>query len=64
MSPFILNATLRHHVSKFIKADPEFVQKVLDSFYVDDLVTGESDTEKTFDLFDRQRVGWVKAVLH
>ena len=54
-SPFLLNATLRHHVSKFIKEDPEFVQKVPDSFYVDDFVSGESDTEKTFDLFEKTK---------
>ena len=52
-SPFLLNATLRHHVSKFIKEDPKFVQKVLESFYVDDFVSGESDTEKAFDLYDK-----------
>ena len=45
-SPFLLNATLRHHVSKYNTVDPEFVRKVLDSFYVDDLVTGEDSTEK------------------
>ena len=28
---------------------------MLDSFYVDDFVSGESDTEKTFDLFDKTK---------
>ena len=28
-SPFLLNATLRHHVSRYCETDPEFVQKVL-----------------------------------
>ena len=54
-SPFLLNATLRHHVSKFTEIDPKFVQKVLESFYVDDFVSGESDTEKAFDLFDKTK---------
>ena len=36
-SPFLLNATLRH-VSRYCETDPEFVQKVLESFYVDDLM--------------------------
>ena len=35
-SQFLLNATLRHHVSKYLETDPEFVKKVLESFYVDD----------------------------
>lgn len=54
-SPFLLNATLRHHVSKFTEIDPKFVQKVLENFYVDDFVSGESDTEKAFDLFDKTK---------
>ena len=53
--PFLLNATLRHHVSKFTEIDPKFVQKVLESFYVDDFVSGESDTEKAFELFDKAK---------
>ena len=39
-SPFLLNATLRHHISKFKDEDTEFVRKMTESFYVDDLVTG------------------------
>ena len=54
VSPFLLNATLRH-VLKFTEIDPKFVQKVLESFYADDFVGGESDTEKAFDLFDKTK---------
>ena len=39
-SPFLINATLRHHISKFMAVDPEFVKKLIDSFYVDDFVGG------------------------
>ena len=52
-SPFLLNATLRHHVSKYLETDPEFVKKVLESFYVDDLVSGESTVDKAFQLYDK-----------
>jgi hypothetical protein len=52
-SPFLLNATLRHHVSKYLETDPEFVQKVLESFYVDNLVSGESTVDKAFQLYDK-----------
>ena len=45
-SPFLLNATLRHHISKYNELDPEFVLKVLESFYVDDLVSGEKSEEQ------------------
>lgn len=50
-SPFLLNATLRHHISKFKDEDTEFVRKMTESFYVDDLVTGEDDTGKAFALY-------------
>jgi hypothetical protein len=40
-SPFLLNATLRHHFFKYKAIDEPFVRKMLESFYVDDLVSGE-----------------------
>ena len=49
-SPFVLNATLRHHISKFITVDPEFVKKLIDSFYVDDFVGGGSLSSEVADL--------------
>ena len=39
-SPLLLNATLRHHILKYLQSDPKFVQRVVESFYVDDLVSG------------------------
>ncbi|XP_067017985.1 uncharacterized protein [Acropora muricata] len=40
-SLFLLNATLRHHMSKYALCDPEFVKKSLEALYVDDLSTGD-----------------------
>lgn len=37
-SPFLLNATIRHHLKKYEECNPEFVRKLRDSFYVDDFV--------------------------
>ena len=37
-SPFLLNATLRHHISKYAEVDPEFLSKLIESFYVDDFL--------------------------
>lgn len=37
-SPFLLNATLRHHIMKFKDVDSDFVKRLLESFYVDDFV--------------------------
>ena len=54
-SPFLLNATLWHHISKYNSIDPEFVRKLLDSFYVDDLVAGEDDSNEAYELFGKAR---------
>ena len=39
-SPYLLNATSRHHIETFVKNDPIFVQKMKEGFYVNDLVSG------------------------
>ena len=54
-SPFLLNATIRHHVSKYRELDAEFVRKILESFYVDDLVSGDGAVEKSFDLCNKAK---------
>ena len=54
-SPFLLNATLRHHISKFKDEDPEFVRRMIERFYVDDLVTGEDNTAKAFTLYEKSK---------
>ena len=54
-SPFLLNATLRHHISQFKDEDPEFVRKMIEGFYVDDLVTGEGNTNDAFALFEKSK---------
>ena len=45
-SPFLLNATLRHHISKFIIVDPDFVKKLIDLFYVYDFVGGGASSNE------------------
>ena len=49
-SPFLLNATLRHHVNKYEISDKRFVSKLLDSFYVDDFVGGGAITQESMEL--------------
>ena len=43
---------MRHHILKYLQTDPKFVQRVLESFYVDDLVGGESTAKKALELYD------------
>ena len=49
---FVLNATLQHHISQY-SSDPEFVENLLNSFYVDDLVSGEGDLGKCLSLYQK-----------
>ena len=45
-SPFLLNATIRHHLERYRESHPDLVQLLLDSFYVNDLTTGANSEEE------------------
>lgn len=49
-SPFILDATLRHHMNSYAATDPELVEGVLKSLYVDDYASGSSSVPSAVDL--------------
>ena len=44
-SPFLLNATIKRHVEKFTSSNPELVEELLQSIYVDDVVFGADDED-------------------
>ena len=54
-SPFLLNATLRHHLERYQDSHPDLVKNLCGSFYVDDLVTGAEDEEQAYQLFTTSR---------
>ena len=54
-SPFLLNGTIRHHLSSFAIEDPSFVQKMINDFYVDDLITGENTVGDAYTLYEKAR---------
>ena len=54
-SPFLLNATLQYHLDTFVEIDPEFVRIMKRSFYVDDLVTGDTTTQAASELHDKAK---------
>ena len=63
--PFcLINARLRHHISKFAEVDPEFARKLIESFYVDDFVSGGATSEEVKVLYgktcSRMSEGWFK----
>ena len=45
-SPFILNAVLRNHLTKYEETDPQFVFDVLKSLYVDDYASGGGSVQE------------------
>ena len=46
-SPFLLNGTVRKHTSNY-SFDSEFVTKIVDSFFIDDLTGREDTVGKTY----------------
>ena len=50
-SPFLLNATIKQHLQKYVNGNPELVQALLSSLYADDMTSGESTVERGFDVF-------------
>ena len=50
-SPFILGATIQHHISNYEFEDPSMIEKLLESFYVDDFLSGSSKVEQAKELF-------------
>ena len=54
-SPFLLNATVNHHMEMYRSVDPHFVDKFCSSIYVDDLVAGSSDVKSAFKFYQKSR---------
>ena len=48
--PFLLNATIEHHIEQYEQCDPDFAGKFRESIYVDDLTSRDSDMDSTFEL--------------
>ena len=44
---------LRYHIDQYKEIDPEFVNKLSQGFFVDDLVTSCSDTEEAYSLYNK-----------
>lgn len=50
-SPFLLNATIRHHLKRYTSTHPKLVKRILESIYVDDVVSGAGTKEEAFTLY-------------
>jgi len=49
-SPFLLNATIKHHLERYKEICPDFFQAFLRTVYVDD-VSFDADDENTYELY-------------
>ena len=52
-SPFLLNATIRHHVTKYEVYHPQFVSDFLASLYMDDFKMGKDSVPEAFESYKR-----------
>ena len=50
-SPFLLNATIRHHIEKYRASHPELVDILIQSTYVDDVIFGADTEEEAYSLY-------------
>ena len=60
-SPFVLNATIRHHMDKYERTDPDFVDLVKNSTYVDDFASSVQTTEDAFALYQKLKFRFKEA---
>ena len=60
-SPFLLNATVKHHIKQYREDDHSFVEAVLNSIYVDDLISGGENVDNAFKLYEDSRSRLAKA---
>ena len=55
-SPFLLNTTSKHYIEQYEQCDPDFNRKFLERIYVDDLTSGDSDVDSTFELYVKSKL--------
>ena len=54
-SPFLLNATVRHHLQCYMALQPELVRLLTQSIYVDDVICGAENDEDAFQFFQQSK---------
>ena len=50
-SPFLLNATIQHHLESHASSFPELVKRLSRSIYVDDIISGAGNEEDAYQLY-------------
>ena len=54
-SPFLLNATIKYHLEQFSETHPHLVPQLIQSAYVDDIVTGARSEDEPFNINSESR---------
>ena len=60
-SPFLLNGTIRHHLSKYLSCDQQFVEKLLEDLYVDDVTLGTKTIKQGKEFYKKSKLILSKA---
>ena len=50
-SPFLLSATISHHLNKYKEEHPKLLERLLNSIYVDDVTCGANTEDEAYQLF-------------
>ena len=54
-SPFLLNATVRYHLERFLDSHETVVKRLRQSTYVDDIITGAHSADEAFELYKQSK---------
>jgi hypothetical protein len=60
-SPFLLNATIAHHIGQYETVDPSFVERFLENIYVDDLSAGGASVCYTYEFYVKSKLRLAEA---
>ena len=60
-SPFLLTATINHHMRKLLPDDQQFVDKFLRSIYVDDVTGGAHNIQSAYHFYTKSKSHLAKA---
>lgn len=54
-SPFLLNATIKHHLNEYSHTHPQLVKTLSQSTYVDDIVSGAKSDDDAYLLYKESK---------
>ena len=54
-SPFLLNATVKYHLERYLDLNEATVKHLLQSTYVDDIISGANTVEEAFELYTQSK---------